>query len=157
MSNRIQRRAKERTNKKTLLRRLKNSKGLFYDSEGHIEEYFLIKNHDILDWNKVSKTQKMSKNFISRFSNKINWNILHENPHIKFDEEFIEEFIEFVNWSILKEKKMIPNEIEEKFKDFIQKKLYPNNDIFNIVSGTTSDFSLYYERGRRLAGILKVD
>ena len=65
-----------------------------------------------IDWNNISKHQKLSENFIREFQDKVNWcNISYKQ---KLSEEFIREFQDKFNWeSISRNQKLSEDFIRE--------------------------------------------
>ncbi len=134
---RSQTRANKRNKVKSLTKMIKRAGGNFLDEDGMINEKFLIKNQDILDWYQVSATQRMSNSFIIRFAKKLNWSQMLNNPNIVFDVDFIDEFAEFIDWRGLKNNGLITDKIKKKFADIIEKKI-PTTSFSCFASGTTT-------------------
>lgn len=134
---RSQARTEKRNKVKSLTKMIQRAGGKFLDDDGMINEQFLIKNQDILDWYQVSSTQRMSNSFIVRFAKKLNWSQMLNNENIVFDVDFIDEFAEFIDWRGLKKNGLITDEIKEKFADIIEKNIPPTS-FSCYASGTTT-------------------
>ena len=79
---------------------LKYAIGFIQENTGLIIEILMIfpesKEKKIINWNYISKYQKLSEDFIREFQNKINWHWISHYQNLS--EDFIREFKNKVDW-----------------------------------------------------------
>lgn len=52
-------------------------------------------------WKVISKEMKLFPETIERLSNNLDWDLLSENPHVRWTEEFLSEYKDRINWTKL--------------------------------------------------------
>jgi len=97
----------------------KNSKKLDWGaiSMYQISEEFIREFQDKVNWNYISKYQKLSESFIIEFQDKVNW--VYISPNQKLSEEFIREFQDKVNWSYISKYQKLSESFIKEFKDYV--------------------------------------
>ena len=78
-----------------------------------IDEGFMEKFSEKVDWYCVSEYQKLSEGFIEKFSEKVAW--FHVSIYQKLSEGFIEKFSKKVNWDCVSEYQKLSEGFIEKF------------------------------------------
>jgi len=80
-----------------------------------LSEDFIREFQDEVDWIYISKYQKLSENFIREFKNKVNWGCI--SIHQKLSEGFIREFKNKVNWGCISIHQKLSEGFIMEFKD----------------------------------------
>ncbi|CCU55922.1 tryptophan repeat gene family [Choristoneura rosaceana entomopoxvirus 'L'] len=80
-------------------------------------ESFLIENKYIINWEYVSKSQKLSENLIRKCKNIIDWNNI--SLYQLLSENFIREFKNKVNWKYISYKQILSEDFIREFKNRI--------------------------------------
>ena len=70
---------------------------------------------DKVDWDKISKYQKLSEEFIREFKDQVNWSGI--SIYQKLSEELIREFKDQVDWSYISKYQKLSEEFIREFKD----------------------------------------
>ena len=70
---------------------------------------------DKVDWDYISRYQKLSEPFIQKFQDKVNWNYI--SAYQKLSEPFIQKFKDNVNWNRISECQKLSEPFIEKFQD----------------------------------------
>jgi hypothetical protein len=70
-----------------------------YISEKQMSDDFIDEFVHLLDWNKVSKYQKLSKNIICKYADLLNWQYVCEFQIL--DEFLIDKFVHKIHWGAL--------------------------------------------------------
>ncbi len=73
--------------------------------------------HDKVDWEWISKYQKLSEEFIEKFQDKVEWEWISQ--YQKLSEQFIEKFQDKVDWDCISINQKLSEEFIEKFQDKI--------------------------------------
>lgn len=82
--------------------------------EDHIREY-----HDIVEWDIISRNQKLSESFIREFQDRVDWSIISTRQRLS--EDFIREFQDKVDWYRVYTSQSLSKEFIQEFKPQIQK------------------------------------
>ena len=85
-----------------------------YKLDCSIEEF---QDKDEVNWNRISKSQKLSESFIREFKDKVNWNRISYKQ--KLSENFIKEFQDKVDWKYISEYQKFSEDFYKEFKDKI--------------------------------------
>src|SRR5574343_266029 len=82
----------------------------------NIEKFFdeNINNFKI-NWKCISENQKLSEEFIEKYSNKLNWFCI--SKYQKLSEEFIDKYKDNVDWEYISEYQTLSEKFIEKYKD----------------------------------------
>ena len=79
-----------------------------------LSEEFIEKFQDKVNWKNISFNQRLSEDFIEKFQDKVNWENI--SKHQKLSEEFIEKFQDKVDWDGISTKQL-SEEFIEKYQD----------------------------------------
>ena len=72
-------------------------------------------NNFVVDWNYISKNQKLSEEFIEKYIDKVNWDCISINQ--KLSEEFIEKHYDKVNWHYISQFEKVSESFIKKHSD----------------------------------------
>ncbi len=80
-----------------------------------LSEEFIEKFQDKVKWKVVLRYQELSEEFIEKFQNKVNWYWI--SIYQKLTEKFIEKFQDKINWKFISRHQKLSEEFIEKFQD----------------------------------------
>ena len=80
-----------------------------------LSEEFIEKYSDRVDWNYMSRYQKLSEEFIEKYSDRVNWDYI--SAYQKLSENFIEEHVDEVDWHYISKCQKLSEEFIEKYSD----------------------------------------
>ena len=82
-----------------------------------LSEEFIRNNKDKVDWDYISKYQKLSEDSIIEFEDYVVWYYI--SGYQKLSEDFIREFKDKVNWECISEYQKLNIEFIKEFKNYI--------------------------------------
>ena len=82
-----------------------------------MSEDFIREFKDEVDWDEISKNQKLSEEFIKEFEYNIDWTVI--TKYQRLSEKFIKEFKDELDWEYICLYQVLSDEFIEEFKDKI--------------------------------------
>jgi len=88
-----------------------------------LSEEFIEKFQDKVNWNLISACQKLSEKFIKKFQDNVDW--VRISKYQKLSEEFIEKFQDKVNWALISKYQKLSESFIKKYNLKV-----PENNMF---------------------------
>ena len=97
----------------------------YISSHQKLSEEFIEKFSDKVYWNYISQYQKLSEKFIKKYENKVNWDRISYSQ--KLSEKFIEKYENKVNWGWISYNQKLSEKFIQKYSDKINIEIQEKN------------------------------